>query len=169
SLMIDFNIQRPRIAVLGMNPHAGDKGVIGNEDQEIVAEAVKKAQEQHICCFGPIPADGLFGSGEYNKFDGILAMYHDQGLIPFKILSMGRGVNFTAGLSIVRTSPAHGTAFDIAGQNVADETSFREAYYMGCDIFRNRQRHALMNKNPLRKQSVVQSGELADLPTEEEA
>lgn len=168
SLMIDFGIQKPRIAVLGLNPHAGDKGVIGKEDQSIVTEAVQKAQEQQVCCFGPIPADGLFGSGEYCNYDGILAMYHDQGLIPFKVLSMGRGVNFTAGLPYVRTSPAHGTAYALAGQNLASETSFREAYYMACDVFNNRREHARLTKNPLRKQSVVQSGDLSDLITGDE-
>jgi len=169
SLMIDFGIQKPRIAVLGLNPHASDKGVIGKEDQTIVAEAIQKAQEQHVCCFGPIPADGLFGSGEYRHYDGILAMYHDQGLIPFKVLSMERGVNFTAGLPYVRTSPAHGTAYALAGQNVASETSFREAFYMACDVFKNRREYAQLIKNPLRKQSVVQSGDLSDLLTGDEA
>jgi len=168
SLICDFGIQKPRIAVLGLNPHAGDNGVIGNEDTEIVAEAIRKAQEQRICCFGPIPADGLFGSAEYRKYDGIFAMYHDQGLIPFKTLSMESGVNFTAGLPIVRTSPAHGTAYSIAGQNVASEESFREAFYMACDIFKNRLLYAEMTKNPLHKQAVVQNGDLSDLPMQEE-
>jgi 4-hydroxythreonine-4-phosphate dehydrogenase len=168
SLMIDFGIQKPKIAVLGLNPHAGDNGVIGNEDAEIVAEAVKKAQEQRICCFGPIPADGLFGSAEYRKYDGIFAMYHDQGLIPFKTLSMESGVNFTAGLPIIRTSPAHGTAYSIAGQNIASEESFREAFYMACDIFRNRLINAEITRNPLRKQNIVQNGDLSDLPEQEE-
>lgn len=169
SLMVDFGIRKPRIAVLGLNPHAGDGGVIGKEDQEVVAEAVRKAQEHRICCFGPIPADGLFGSGEYQKYDGILAMYHDQGLIPFKVLSMESGVNFTAGLPYVRTSPAHGTAYDLAGQNLASEASFREAYYMACDVFKNRQLHADITSNPLRKQTVVQSGELSDLINDDDA
>jgi 4-hydroxythreonine-4-phosphate dehydrogenase len=168
SLMHDFNILKPRIAVLGLNPHAGDDGLIGKEDKEIVAEAVRKAQEQRICCFGPIPADGFFGSGDFRKYDGILAMYHDQGLIPFKALSMESGVNFTAGLPIVRTSPAHGTAYSIAGQNVASEESFREAYYLACDIFRNRLEYAEISKNPLHKQFIVQSGDLSDLPLPEE-
>jgi len=163
SLIKDFNIIKPRIAVLGLNPHAGDEGLIGREDQEIVAEAVRKAQEQHVCCFGPIPADGFFGSGDFKKYDGILAMYHDQGLIPFKALSMESGVNYTAGLPIVRTSPAHGTAYSIAGQNVASEESFREAFYLACDIFNNRNGYAEMTSNPLRKQHIVQSGELSDL------
>ena len=168
SLMVDFAIQKPRIAVLGLNPHAGDNGVIGHEDTEIIAEAVNKAQEQRICCFGPIPADGLFGSGEYKKYDGILAMYHDQGMIPFKTLSMESGVNFTAGLPVIRTSPAHGTAYNIAGQNIASEESFREAYYMACDIFENRLIYAEISKNPLRKQTVVHSGDLSDLIVPEE-
>jgi len=168
SLICDFAIQKPRIAVLALNPHAGDNGVIGNEDQEIVAEAIKKAQEQRICCFGPIPADGFFGSTEYRKYDGVFAMYHDQGLIPFKTLSMESGVNFTAGLPIVRTSPAHGTAYSIAGQNVASEESFREAFYMACDIFKNRLLYAEITKNPLHKQTIVQSGDLSDLPIQEE-
>jgi len=163
SLIKDFNIIKPRIAVLGLNPHAGDEGLIGSEDQEIIAEAVRKAQDQHVCCFGPIPADGFFGSGDFKKYDGILAMYHDQGLIPFKALSMESGVNYTAGLPIVRTSPAHGTAYSIAGQNVASEESFREAFYLACDIFNNRSGYAEMTSNPLRKQHIVQSGELSDL------
>ena len=168
SLIKDFNIIKPRIAVLGLNPHAGDEGLIGKEDQEIIAEAVRKAQDQHVCCFGPIPADGFFGSGDFKKYDGILAMYHDQGLIPFKALSMESGVNYTAGLPIVRTSPAHGTAYSIAGQNVASEESFREAFYMACDIFMNRNGYAEMTSNPLRKQHIVQSGELSDLKMPED-
>ncbi len=168
SLIKDFNIIKPRIAVLGLNPHAGDEGLIGREDQEIIAEAVRKAQEQHVCCFGPIPADGFFGSGDFKKYDGILAMYHDQGLIPFKALSMDSGVNYTAGLSIIRTSPAHGTAYSIAGQNVASEESFREAFYMACDVFNNRNGYAEMTSNPLRKQHIVQTGELSDLKMPED-
>lgn len=169
SLMVDFGIRKPRIAVLGLNPHAGDEGVIGKEDQDVVAEAVRKAQEYKICCFGPIPADGFFGSGEYRKYDGVLAMYHDQGLIPFKVISMEGGVNYTAGLPCVRTSPAHGTAYDLAGQNLASESSFREAYYMACDIFKNRQLHAELTSNPLRKQTVEQAGDLSDLLTDDDA
>ncbi|MCX6308074.1 MAG: 4-hydroxythreonine-4-phosphate dehydrogenase PdxA [Bacteroidia bacterium] len=168
SLIKDFNIIKPRIAVLGLNPHAGDEGLIGREDQEIIAEAVRKAQEQHVCCFGPIPADGFFGSGDFKRYDGILAMYHDQGLIPFKALSMDSGVNFTAGLSIIRTSPAHGTAYSIAGQNVASEESFREAFYLACDVFNNRNGYAEMTSNPLRKQHIIQSGELSDLKMPED-
>lgn len=168
SLINDFDILHPRIAVLGLNPHAGDDGVIGNEDKDIIAEAVNKAQEQKISCFGPIPADGFFGSGEYRKYDGVLAMYHDQGLIPFKTISMETGVNFTAGLPIVRTSPAHGTAYSIAGQNIASEESFRDAYFMACDIYRNRIMNREISKNPLRKQTIVNSGDLNDLTVTEE-
>jgi 4-hydroxythreonine-4-phosphate dehydrogenase len=163
SLIKDFGIVKPRIAVLGLNPHAGDEGVIGLEDQQIIAEAVRKSQEQHVCCFGPIPADGFFGSGDFSRYDGILAMYHDQGLIPFKALSMESGVNFTAGLPIVRTSPAHGTAYSLAGQNKASEESFREAFYLACDVYLNRMGHAAMTKNPLRKQYLVVSDDSADL------
>ena len=162
SLIQDFGIVKPRIAVLALNPHAGDDGLIGSEDKEIVSEAVKKAQGQNIVCFGPIPADGFFGSGDFSRYDGILAMYHDQGLIPFKTLSMERGVNFTAGLPIIRTSPAHGTAYSLAGQNVASEESFREAYYQACDIFLNRIAYAEMSRNPLRKQHLAHSGDAND-------
>jgi len=163
SLIMDFGIVKPRIAVLGLNPHAGDDGLIGLEDKEIVAEAVRKAQEQHITCFGPIPADGFFGSGDFARYDGIMAMYHDQGLIPFKTLSMESGVNFTAGLPIIRTSPAHGTAYALAGQNLASEESFREAFYLACDVFLNRGGYAEMTRNPLRKQHLQQSGDANEL------
>lgn len=139
SLTYDFAINKPRIAVLGLNPHSGDQGVIGNEEQEIIKPAIAEALEEGIVCIGPLPSDGFFGSDEYTKYDGILAMYHDQGLIPFKLLSMDSGVNFTAGLSIVRTSPDHGTAYDIAGQNIASENSFRQAIYAAIDIVKNRE------------------------------
>lgn len=138
TLKKDFNIERPRIAVLGLNPHSGDQGVIGNEEQEIIKPAVTEALENEIICVGPLPADGFFGSDDFTKYDAILAMYHDQGLIPFKLLSMDSGVNFTAGLSVVRTSPDHGTAYDIAGKNLASENSFRQALYTAIDIVRNR-------------------------------
>lgn len=139
SLTLDFAINKPRIAVLGLNPHSGDQGVIGNEEQEIIKPAIAEALEEGIVCIGPLPSDGFFGNDEYTKYDGILAMYHDQGLIPFKLLSMDSGVNFTAGLSIVRTSPDHGTAYDIAGQNIASENSFRQAIYAAIDIVKNRE------------------------------
>jgi 4-hydroxythreonine-4-phosphate dehydrogenase len=149
SLERDFNIQKPRIAVLGLNPHAGDEGVIGNEDLEIVLPAVKEANDENMLVFGPYPADGFFGSTNFMKFDGILAMYHDQGMIPFKALSFDNGVNFTAGLPFVRTSPAHGTAYDIAGKNEASPNSFREAIYLAMEIFKNRKIYDELHDNPL--------------------
>lgn len=152
SLKQDFGIVRPRIAVLSLNPHAGDNGLLGKEEEEIIIPAIRKASDDRIYCFGPYAADGFFGSGQYKKFDGILAMYHDQGLAPFKTVAMDSGVNFTAGLSIVRTSPDHGTAFDIAGRGEASEESLREAVYAAIDITRNRENHAERNANPLRRQ-----------------
>ncbi len=149
SLKKDFTIVRPRIAVLGLNPHAGDNGVIGNEEQDVIIPAMKKAEEQGIMCFGPYPADGFFGSDKYKSFDAILAMYHDQGLIPFKNMAMESGVNFTAGLPIIRTSPDHGTAYNIAGQNLASEVSFLQALYLACDVFKNRKFYAEITANPL--------------------
>ncbi|MDR2816466.1 MAG: 4-hydroxythreonine-4-phosphate dehydrogenase PdxA [Proteiniphilum sp.] len=151
SLKRDFRIEKPRIAVLGLNPHAGENGLLGKEEAEIIAPAVKKAQDEWILCVGPFAADGFFGSGRFKEFDAILAMYHDQGLIPFKTLAMDSGVNFTAGLPIVRTSPDHGTAYDIAGKNLASDESFRQAIAMGIDIFRNRQAYDEARKNPLKK------------------
>jgi len=150
SLKQDFTIVRPRIAVLGLNPHAGDDGVIGNEEETIIKPALKEAEKEGIMCFGPYPADGFFGSGQFNKFDGILAMYHDQGLIPFKTVSMESGVNYTAGLPIVRTSPAHGTAYDLAGKNQASEESFRQALFMAYDILKNRELDKEIHSNPLK-------------------
>jgi 4-hydroxythreonine-4-phosphate dehydrogenase len=151
SLKADFGINGPRIAVLSLNPHAGDGGVIGTEEETIITPAIKAMREQGVLCYGPFPADGFMGSGAFNHFDGVLAMYHDQGLTPFKVLAMENGVNFTAGLPIIRTSPDHGTAFDIAGKNQASPDSFRQALYMAIDIYRNRKRNAEANKNPLRK------------------
>ena len=149
SLKRDFGIRKPRIAVLGLNPHAGDNGLIGKEEQEIIIPAVKKASEENMVVYGPYSADGFFGAGSYTKFDAVLAMYHDQGLIPFKSLSFTSGVNYTAGLPIVRTSPDHGTAYDIAGKNQASETSIREAIYMACDIVRQREQTDEITANPL--------------------
>ncbi|OFY94001.1 MAG: 4-hydroxythreonine-4-phosphate dehydrogenase PdxA, partial [Bacteroidetes bacterium RIFCSPLOWO2_12_FULL_31_6] len=140
SLLKDFGKSKPRIAVLGLNPHAGEKGTMGTEENEIILPAIKQATEKGIMAFGPYPADGFFGSGQYTKFDAVLAMYHDQGLIPFKTLAFESGVNYTAGLSVIRTSPDHGTAFDIAGKNVASESSFRSAVFMAIDIYKNRKR-----------------------------
>jgi len=150
SLKKDFSIVRPRIAVLGLNPHAGDEGVIGNEEKTVIVPAIKQAEKLGIVAVGPYPADGFFGSGNFNKFDAVLAMYHDQGLIPFKTVSMDTGVNFTAGLSVIRTSPDHGTAYDIAGQNIASEESFRQALYMAFDIYQSRAWNAEISANPLK-------------------
>lgn len=152
SLKQDFGIDNPRIAVLALNPHAGDGGLIGSEEQDMIIPAMEEMIKKGVQCFGPYPADGFMGSGNYTHFDGILAMYHDQGLAPFKALAMDEGVNFTAGLPIVRTSPAHGTAYDIAGQNVASEDSFRQAIYVALDVFRNRVCEKEISAHPLRKQ-----------------
>lgn len=149
TLNVDFAIEKPTIAVLGLNPHAGDEGVIGEEELDIVRPAIEEAKKKGILAFGPYPADGFFGSGQYNKFDAVLAMYHDQGLVPFKALSFGTGVNYTAGLSAVRTSPDHGTAYDIAGKNEADPASFRKALYTAIDIARNRYDYTEMHANPI--------------------
>lgn len=150
SLKKDFSIIRPRIAVLGLNPHAGDDGVIGDEEKRVIVPALKEAARLGIIAAGPYPADGFFGSGNFNKFDAVLAMYHDQGLIPFKTVSMDTGVNFTAGLSVIRTSPDHGTAYDIAGKNMASEESFRQALYMAYDVYQSRQWNAEIAANPLK-------------------
>lgn len=152
SLKQDFGIDSPRIAVFSLNPHAGDNGVIGTEESEVIVPAMKEMIAKGIQCFGPYPADGFMGSGNYCHFDGILAMYHDQGLAPFKAVAMDEGVNFTAGLPIVRTSPAHGTAYDIAGQGIASENSFRQAIYTALDVFRNRKIEKEIHAHPLRKQ-----------------
>lgn len=152
SLKQDFGISAPRIAVFSLNPHAGDGGLLGTEEEEIIIPAMKEMSEKGVLCFGPYPADGFMGSGNFVHFDGILAMYHDQGLAPFKTLAMDEGVNFTAGLPVVRTSPAHGTAYDIAGKGVASEDSFRQAVYVAIDVFRNRLRDKEARVNPLRKQ-----------------
>ena len=151
SLLQDFGIRSPRIAVLGLNPHAGDNGLIGKEEEQIIIPALKKAQQENILVFGPFPADGFFGTGAWKKFDGVMAMYHDQGLIPFKSIAFHHGVNFTAGLPIVRTSPDHGTGYDIVGQNVADPSSFREAIYQAIDIFRHRKVNAEITADPLKQ------------------
>ena len=152
SLIEDFGIVEPRIAVMALNPHAGDGGLLGHEEQEIIRPAIVEAFRQGMLAFGPFAADGLFAGGGYAKYDGILAMYHDQGLAPFKALSMTDGVNYTAGLPIVRTSPDHGTAYDIAGQGKADEASFRQAVYAALDVYRNRVRYEEAYAHPLRKQ-----------------
>ena len=152
SLEADFGLTHPRIAVLALNPHAGDGGVIGSEESTIIAPAIAQAQKAGVNCYGPYAADGFFGAEQYRHFDGVLAMYHDQGLAPFKTLAMAGGVNFTAGLPFVRTSPDHGTGYDIVMKNEASEQSLREAIYAAIDIYRNRQRHEESHRNPLRRQ-----------------
>ncbi|PKQ66350.1 4-hydroxythreonine-4-phosphate dehydrogenase PdxA [Labilibaculum manganireducens] len=149
SLQKDFGIRKPRIAVLSLNPHAGDDGLIGTEEIDEIIPALEEVREKGIMALGPYPADGFFGSSDYMKFDAILAMYHDQGLAPFKALAFDSGVNFTAGLSKIRTSPAHGTAYSIAGTNVASEKSFQQALYMAIDVFRNRENFEEISKNPM--------------------
>ncbi|MBE8720030.1 4-hydroxythreonine-4-phosphate dehydrogenase PdxA [Sphingobacterium pedocola] len=149
SLKTDFWVQKPKIAVLGLNPHAGDNGIIGTEDDTVIRPAINKAKEEGILCFGPYPADGFFAADTYLKFDGVLAMYHDQGLIPFKHIASRKGVNYTAGLPIVRTSPDHGTGYDIAGKNLASHDSFLEAIFAAVHIVKNRREQAELSKNPL--------------------
>jgi len=167
SLIIDFGIRRPRIAVLGLNPHAGDDSLLGSEEAEVITPAIQQALKENMLIFGPFPADGFFGAGSFAKFDGILAMYHDQGITPFKALSFDTGVNFTAGLPFVRTSPVHGTAFHIAGKGEASENSFRQAIYLACDIFRNRQMYAEITRNPLRHQEIeIHADRVDELPPE---
>ena len=150
TLIQDFSINKPKIAVLGMNPHCGDGGVIGNEDDSILRPALRKIFEKGTLVFGPFAADGFFGSNQYEKYDAIIATYHDQGLIPFKTLSFGKGVNYTAGLNKVRTSPDHGTAYDIAGKGVADYNSFKEAVYLAIDVFHSRNQYAEISQKPLK-------------------
>lgn len=152
SLKQDFRIDNPRIAVMALNPHAGDNGLIGKEEEEVIIPAIKEMTEKGVYCFGPYPADGFMGAGSFTHFDGVLAMYHDQGLAPFKTIAMEEGVNYTAGLPVIRTSPAHGTAYDIAGQGLASEDSFRQAIYVAIDVFRNRRFEKEIRVNPLRKQ-----------------
>jgi 4-hydroxythreonine-4-phosphate dehydrogenase len=157
SLIRDFGVHAPKIAVLGLNPHAGDNGLLGTEEKEIILPAVREANDKGMYVYGPYGADGFFGNANYRKFDAVLAMYHDQGLTPFKALAFESGVNFTAGLPVVRTSPDHGTSFDIAGQGKADESSFRAAIYAAADIYNQRKNHRDFASNPLRKQEVKDS------------
>jgi 4-hydroxythreonine-4-phosphate dehydrogenase len=170
SMQQDFAITKPRIAVLGLNPHAGDNGLIGKEEEEIILPAINQAKKEGILAFGPYPADGFFGSDDYSKFDAILAMYHDQGLIPFKLASFDRGVNYTAGLPVVRTSPAHGTAYSLAGEDKASPESFRQALYLAIDIYNNRDIYKEISKNPLRKYEInpTQVDESIDIETSED-
>jgi 4-hydroxythreonine-4-phosphate dehydrogenase len=150
SLIQDFSINKPKIAVLGLNPHAGDGGVIGKEDDTLLKPVIKKLFEKGTLVFGPYPADGFFGNSQYEKFDAVIAAYHDQGLIPFKTLSFGNGVNYTAGLDKIRTSPDHGTAFDIAGKGIANHNSFKEAVFLAIDIYNSRNEYVEISNNPLK-------------------
>jgi 4-hydroxythreonine-4-phosphate dehydrogenase len=170
SLQQDFAITRPRIAVFGLNPHAGDNGLLGNEESEIIQPAIIQAKKEGIIALGPYAADGFFGSETYRKFDAILAMYHDQGLVPFKLASFDRGVNYTAGLPVVRTSPAHGTAYELAGEDKASPDSFRQALYMAIDIHKNRMIYEEISKNPLKKYDINsnQEDESVDIEAEED-
>jgi len=150
SLTQDFSINKPKIAVLGLNPHAGDGGVIGKEDDTLLKPVIKKLFEKGTLVFGPYPADGFFGNSQYEKFDAVIAAYHDQGLIPFKTLSFGNGVNYTAGLDKIRTSPDHGTAYDIAGKGIANHNSFKEAVFLAIDIYNSRNEYGEISNNPLK-------------------
>lgn len=154
TLIQDFGIERPVIAVLGLNPHAGDEGVIGKEDEETIKPAIAEAKRQDIFATGPYPADGFFGSSQYKKVDAILAMYHDQGLVAFKALSFGSGVNYTGGLSIIRTSPDHGTAYDIVGKDEANAGSLRSALYLAIDAYRQRKQYHEDRANPVKKVEI---------------
>lgn len=154
SLEVDFGIRRPKVALLGINPHSGDNGTIGKEDEEILKPVIKEMSDAGHLVFGPYAADSFFGSDNYKNFDAILAAYHDQGLIPFKTLSFGKGVNYTAGLNKVRTSPDHGTAYEIAGKGEADFGSFKEAVFAALKIFKNRTEHSALTENVLQKQRV---------------
>jgi 4-hydroxythreonine-4-phosphate dehydrogenase len=150
TLIQDFGIRKPKIAVIGLNPHAGEEGMLGKEEEEIIMPAIQESnKEEGVLAFGPYPADSFFTSTNLNRFDAILSMYHDQGLTPFKTLSFSEGVNYTSGLEIVRTSPVHGTAYDIAGKNIADEQSLREAVYLSCEIIKKREEYFLLKKNAL--------------------
>lgn len=154
SLIKDFGVEKPRIAVLGLNPHAGDEGQVGSEEQTIIRPLIENYRQKDAMVFGPYSADAFFASGSYTQFDAVLAMYHDQGLVGFKTLAQGGGVNYTAGLPVVRTSPDHGTAFDIAGKNIADESSFREAVFRAIDLLRQRDQYAENTANPLRRGKI---------------
>ncbi|MFA0960705.1 4-hydroxythreonine-4-phosphate dehydrogenase PdxA [Roseivirga sp. BDSF3-8] len=145
SLKNDFGILKPKVAVLGLNPHAGEEGLLGTEDRDLITPVINSYKDKGHLVFGPYPADGFFGMGHFKKFDAVLAMYHDQGLVPFKTLSFGSGVNFTAGLSYVRTSPDHGTAYDIAGKNLASEESMLQAIFLAADIVKKRRGEGLFS------------------------
>lgn len=170
TLIEDFCIQKPKIAVLGLNPHSGDGGIIGTEEIEIISPAIKELSDNGVLAFGPFPADSFFQPNKYRNFDAVLAMYHDQGLAPFKTLAYEEGVNYTAGLPFIRTSPDHGVAYDIAGKNIADEQSFTEAIFTAIKVFKNRSEHAeLMNDRLQPRKIAVDNGIDEDLPEETEA
>jgi 4-hydroxythreonine-4-phosphate dehydrogenase len=169
SLKKDFGINKPKIAVLGLNPHAGDEGLVGKEELDIIKPALRDARQRDIFCFGPFAADAFFARAQYEQFDAVLALYHDQGLIPFKSLAFGEGVNYTAGLPAIRTSPDHGTAYDIAGKGIADEASFREAVYKCIDLINARREYALQYKNPLKKMSAAVVANAVDEKITDEA
>jgi 4-hydroxythreonine-4-phosphate dehydrogenase len=158
-MIADFGIRKPRVAVLGLNPHAGDEGLIGNEDQENIAPVVAKLREENQLVFGPFAADGFFGKQQHQQFDVVVAMYHDQGLAPFKALSFGGGVNISLGLPVVRTSPDHGTGFDIAGKNEANEESFRQAVFAALDTIQHRSLHNDLQSNVLKSQYKHRRGD----------
>ncbi len=162
TLKKDFGIDKPMIAVLALNPHAGDGGLIGDEETNIIQPALKTAKQMGISAIGPYPADGFFGSGQFKQFDGILAMYHDQGLVPFKALSFGAGVNYTAGLSVIRTSPDHGTGHSIAGQNQANPSSLRQAIFLAIDTVKNRRNYMEMYSDSLDKKKLIKMEQRAD-------
>ena len=156
SLIEDFGVEKPKIAVLGLNPHAGDNGAIGKDEIDIIQPAIDQLNEDNIFCFGPFSADGFFGTLQYQKFDGVMAMYHDQGLAPFKSLAFDTGVNFTAGLPAVRTSPDHGPAYDLAGKNVASESSFRNAIFTAIDVFKHQKAFNELKQNPLKRSALTE-------------
>lgn len=162
TMKIDFGYERANIAVLGLNPHAGEEGMLGDEEEKIIRPAVVECKKSGMMVFGPYPPDGFFGSGQFAKFDCILAMYHDQGLIPFKALTFGSGVNFTAGLSCIRTSPDHGTAFNLAGRNMADPSSFLKALFMAIDTYRNRKEYYELKANAVRRVEVEEEKQPGD-------
>ena len=167
SLKVDFGIDSPRIAVLGLNPHAGDDGLTGTEEKEVIAPALSEMVAKGIQCFGPYPADGLIGSGSFSRFDGILAMYHDQGALPFRLIERNGGAVYFAGLPVVYTTTIHGMAYDIVGKGVADDTGMRKALYLGMDVYRNRKMNANLKKNPLKHYSIASNGNEGDLNVEQ--
>ncbi len=157
TLVEDFNISKPKIAMLGLNPHSGDGGVIGKEEENVIIPVIEELKEKEMLIFGPYSADGFFGSNKNESFDAVLATYHDQGLIPFKTLSFGQGVNYTAGLDRIRTSPDHGTAYEITGKGIADETSFKEALFLAITIYRNRKEHQELIKGAIKEEKLIKT------------